>query len=273
MNQQNSLKETFPKATHQFLSLLSVFVFLFVTNTTLANAQSYQQRQRVIAYKKQLMAKRQRHAQYQNRRRRHKPKGLFDTLFGADPEPRKQVYRRPRSVIPAPAPKKHPQKVQKATVLGAYSKPKKHQKSKNTLDFSRKKKKQKSSRPMCVRLCDGFYWPVDKIGLASAKKKDYKSICQSSCSSPTHVYYAGYDGDTAKTMRDFRGNRYENLKYAFLYRKKIKKGCRCRPEPWSKAAKKMYERRVQQADNLPDNIAGRKKREKRTAKLNTSFSE
>lgn len=87
-------------------------------------------------------------------------------------------------------------------------------------------------RTVCVRLCDGYYFPISN---SSSRRDFYKDSqqCQSQCQSDTRLYYMSPNAPSIKQARDQRGLSYSNLKTAFLYRKKLNKSCSCRPAPWS----------------------------------------
>jgi len=91
-------------------------------------------------------------------------------------------------------------------------------------------------RTMCVRLHDGYYWPINFSQKKSRLKKD-QIKCQKSCSDEVRLYYYPSTSPDLAQMRDLKGRRYAALKTAFLYRTKYIKGANCKPKPWSAAAK------------------------------------
>jgi len=91
-------------------------------------------------------------------------------------------------------------------------------------------------RTMCVRLRDGYYWPINFSQKKSGLKKD-RIKCQKSCSDEVRLYYYPSTSPDLAQMRDLKGRRYASLKTAFLYRTKFVKGANCKPQPWSAAAK------------------------------------
>ncbi len=257
-------------------------VFLATAPIDTAHAQSYQQRQKIMKFKRIQAQKRARYRRYQQQRQRQRQArpntGLFGALFGAN-----KVRRRADPYAPT-----RPLPVQQTRTIKAQIKP---NKSASLLNYNNTKVKKikpakgfraRSSksgsgrgagRAMCVRLCDGFYWPVNRIGLDHKKTKN-KAICQNSCSATTHVYYAGGTGDAGQSMRDYRGNRYRDLKNAFVYRKKLSRTCRCRPEPWTEAAQKMYDKRSRNAEKLLlTDLSENKEKAKRVVKFRTSMTD
>ncbi len=89
-------------------------------------------------------------------------------------------------------------------------------------------------RTMCVRTCDGYYFPIS----GNSQRKDFRrdaESCTSRCGGSAKLYYLGRESDDIKGMRDLSGKSYAQLPAAFSYRKKLKSGCTCRPMPWSAA--------------------------------------
>lgn len=105
----------------------------------------------------------------------------------------------------------------------------------------RRVKNSGSYRTMCVRVKDGFYWPISYSRNKSQFRKD-RIKCQKSCSGKVKLYYYKNNSDDISKMRDLKGKRYSSLKTAFLYRKKYVKGANCKPKPWSAQAKAVHKR-------------------------------
>lgn len=90
-------------------------------------------------------------------------------------------------------------------------------------------------RTMCVRVKDGYYWPINFAQRKSRLKRDAVK-CQKSCGSEVRLFvYRTKGGDIAE-MRDLKGRRYADMKTAFLYRTKYVKDATCKPKPWSAEA-------------------------------------
>jgi hypothetical protein len=89
-------------------------------------------------------------------------------------------------------------------------------------------------RTVCVRLCDGYYWPISSGTVPASIARD-KNTCESSCGSETRLFIQHDLGADAGAMRDLSGQSYKKLANAFVYRKKYLPQCQCRPEPWSAA--------------------------------------
>lgn len=83
-------------------------------------------------------------------------------------------------------------------------------------------------RTLCVRLCDGYYFPVSFSTLQNHFQRD-ADVCQSRCAAPATLYFHQNPGAGVEQMVSFATNEpYTNLKEAFLYRKKYVDGCSCK---------------------------------------------
>ncbi len=83
-------------------------------------------------------------------------------------------------------------------------------------------------RTLCVRLCDGFYFPVSFSTLPSHFEQD-SDVCSSHCAAPSELFYYPNPGGTveqAVAMKDQEP--YTKLKFAFRYRKEYVNGCSCK---------------------------------------------
>ncbi len=91
-----------------------------------------------------------------------------------------------------------------------------------------------SYKTVCVRTCDGFYWPVSRSVTSERFETDAKR-CDASCVGEAKLYYQHKNSDDPKSMVGLDGTPYTALKTAFLYRKTLINGCGCKPAPWSVA--------------------------------------
>ncbi len=86
-------------------------------------------------------------------------------------------------------------------------------------------------RTVCVRLCDGYYWPISSAAPEDALDRDSK-ICEQSCSTPALLYfYPGLNGQP-EDMVNLKGEPYARLSKAFAYRTTYDPSCKCKPHPW-----------------------------------------
>lgn len=83
-------------------------------------------------------------------------------------------------------------------------------------------------RTVCVRLCDGYYFPVSFSTLPSHFEQD-ATACQSKCAAPAELYYYQNPGAAMDQSLAFRTQEpYTSLKSAFRYRKELVRGCSCK---------------------------------------------
>jgi Protein of unknown function (DUF2865) len=94
-------------------------------------------------------------------------------------------------------------------------------------------------RTVCVRLCDGYYFPISFSTTRRQLASD-ESACQSRCNSNARLFYYDTSAGSPETMVDRAGRSYSDLKTAFLYRTKFEQSCQCRPAPWSKEAQQRH---------------------------------
>lgn len=89
-------------------------------------------------------------------------------------------------------------------------------------------------RTLCVRTCDGYYFPISYATPQSGLAAD-ADRCSASCGSDARLFYYPTNGGDVETMVDLSGLAYTSLANAFKYRKTLVQGCQCRPQPWSEA--------------------------------------
>lgn len=83
-------------------------------------------------------------------------------------------------------------------------------------------------RTVCVRLCDGYYFPISFSTLPNHFQRDAE-VCQSKCAAPAQLYYYQNPGGAVDQMQAFDTNeKYTKLRSAFLYRKEYVPGCSCK---------------------------------------------
>ena len=83
-------------------------------------------------------------------------------------------------------------------------------------------------RTVCVRLCDGYYFPISFSTLRSHFAQDADS-CTSKCAAPVELYYHPNPGGTMEQAVALQSSEpYTKLKTAFRYRKEYVNGCSCK---------------------------------------------
>jgi hypothetical protein len=89
-------------------------------------------------------------------------------------------------------------------------------------------------RTLCVRTCDGYYWPISNSAPRSKFRKDAET-CETSCDMEARLFYLPRTSEDIAAMRDLSGRVYGRLPTAFAYRQSQSSGCTCKPEPWTEA--------------------------------------
>lgn len=88
-------------------------------------------------------------------------------------------------------------------------------------------------RTVCVRLCDGYYFPVSFSTLPNHFERDAE-VCQSKCAAPTELFYHQNPGGSVEQMVGAQTNTpYTSMKTAFRYRKEYVAGCSCKAEEFN----------------------------------------
>jgi hypothetical protein len=83
-------------------------------------------------------------------------------------------------------------------------------------------------RTMCVRSCDGFYFPVSYSTLPGSFPQDTDQ-CQSLCAAPAELYVYRNPGEEPEQMVSSDGKQaYSNHPNAWRHRKEYVKGCSCK---------------------------------------------
>ncbi len=83
-------------------------------------------------------------------------------------------------------------------------------------------------RTLCVRLCDGYYFPVSFSTLPNHFQRDSEQ-CQSQCAAPAELFYHQNPGGAVDQMVSAADQQpYTSLKSAWRYRKEYVQGCSCK---------------------------------------------
>lgn len=108
-------------------------------------------------------------------------------------------------------------------------------------DRQRSAAADRTYRTVCVRLCDGYYFP---ISFAVARKNLARDArrCQQSCGAEGRLFYHGDINADIADMIDLEGRPYSKLEAAFLYRTAYFPNCKCQAHPWEKEAAERHRR-------------------------------
>jgi hypothetical protein len=91
-------------------------------------------------------------------------------------------------------------------------------------------------RTVCVRLCDGYYWPVS-FATGRDRLANDAMQCAKSCPSRARLFMHRNPGETIEDLVDLDGRPYRKLATAFLYRTQYIADCTCRGHPWEEEAR------------------------------------
>jgi hypothetical protein len=91
-------------------------------------------------------------------------------------------------------------------------------------------------RTVCVRLCDGYFWPISFSTTSDNFDRD-KRTCEKSCGgTPTRLYVHENPGQDVTQMEDLKGKPYAKLPTAYLFRTEYNQSCKCNAHPWEQEA-------------------------------------
>lgn len=109
-------------------------------------------------------------------------------------------------------------------------------------------------RTVCVRTCDGFFFPISYQTSQNAFKRD-EAICQATCpGAEAKLFSYPNPGGKLEMASDVDGQPYTKLENAFRYRKEFVQGCSCKPEgmDWAQALAGVDDKTVKQGDIVVD---------------------
>lgn len=82
-------------------------------------------------------------------------------------------------------------------------------------------------RTLCVRLCDGYYFPMSFATTTNRFSTD-ELTCQSKCAAPAKLFTYPNPGGNPQQMYSISGTPYGDLKNAWKFKKEFVKGCSCK---------------------------------------------
>ncbi|MGE0612150.1 MAG: DUF2865 domain-containing protein [Hyphomicrobiales bacterium] len=99
-------------------------------------------------------------------------------------------------------------------------------------------------RTLCVRTCDGFYFPVSYSALPSQFNNDI-SACQAQCAAPAELFVHRNPGEEPEQMISADGSTaYAGTPNAFRFRKEYVKGCSCKVTEYNPAEIDAYNQKA-----------------------------
>lgn len=83
-------------------------------------------------------------------------------------------------------------------------------------------------RTLCVRLCDGYFFPVSFSTLPTYFERD-EEICRSRCAAPVELFYHQNPGGSVEQAVSVKSREtYASMRTAFRYRREFVQGCSCK---------------------------------------------
>ena len=122
-------------------------------------------------------------------------------------------------------------------------------------------------RTICVRTCDGFFYPISFATNSSRFAEDEKT-CQRSCPASEVMLFSHRNPgeDVNQAVSTTTGQPYTSLPNAFKYRQAWDNGCSCRRpgETWAQALKNVDDTTVEQGDIVVNEQRARQLSQPRT---------
>jgi hypothetical protein len=105
-------------------------------------------------------------------------------------------------------------------------------------------------RTVCVRTCDGYYFPISYSTTPASFPQD-EQVCQRMCPAAEVALYSHRNpGEDISQAISTGGRSYTELPNAFAFRKAFNPSCSCRPpgQTWQQALKHLEDSTVEQGD-------------------------
>jgi len=105
-------------------------------------------------------------------------------------------------------------------------------------------------RTICVRTCDGFYYPVS-FSTVPSRFRDDEKVCQRTCPAAEVVLFSHRNpGEDVAQATSLSGKLYTELPNAFKYRQSFDSACSCRKagQSWAEALKQLDDSTVERGD-------------------------
>jgi Protein of unknown function (DUF2865) len=105
-------------------------------------------------------------------------------------------------------------------------------------------------RTICVRTCDGFFYPVS-FSTVPSRFRDDEKICQSTCPAAEVMLFSHRNpGEEVAQATSLSGKLYTELPNAFKYRQSFDPSCSCKKagQTWAEALKQLDDYTVERGD-------------------------
>ncbi|GGE37605.1 hypothetical protein GCM10007276_13790 [Agaricicola taiwanensis] len=111
-----------------------------------------------------------------------------------------------------------------------------------------------SFRTVCVRMCDGFFYPISYSTTPSNFARD-AAICQQTCpGTQADLFTYPNPGGDMHQAANMNAESYTNLENAFRYQKEFVKDCSCKPagQTWAQALSNGQDPTIREGDIVID---------------------
>jgi hypothetical protein len=105
-------------------------------------------------------------------------------------------------------------------------------------------------RTLCVRTCDGFYFPIS-YSTVPGKFAEDENLCRRLCPAAEAVLFSHRNpGEEVARATDASGHLYSDLPNAFAYRKQYNAACSCRApgQSWAQALRQFDDNTLERGD-------------------------
>lgn len=100
--------------------------------------------------------------------------------------------------------------------------------------MSKSAKQVSGYRTVCVRTCDGYFFPIS-FGASEASFSRDQATCSNACPGAKLFYYRP-GSQEPEDMVDLFGQKYSRSTNADLFRTQYVESCKCKPHPWEQEA-------------------------------------
>ena len=102
---------------------------------------------------------------------------------------------------------------------------------------------------LCVRTCDGYYYPISFATTPSRFAED-EAVCKATCPASDAALYVRRTTEDVRTATSISGRPYTELPNAFRYRQQFDQACSCRKvgQSWADALGQVKDNSVQSGD-------------------------
>jgi hypothetical protein len=114
-------------------------------------------------------------------------------------------------------------------------------------------------RTLCVRTCDGYYFPISYSTVPGKFAEDEK-VCQAMCPAAEVALYSHRNpGEDVNQAVSISGRNYTEMPNAFAYRKSFNPSCSCKGagQTWADALKHLEDQTVERGDILVNEESAR----------------